>query len=67
MNKSTMHRVTQQYWVTSLPKNPVVAMAYAPFQITNNVYSAEQGMTLGMMSHKLNKSFGAVARGEKNE
>lgn len=67
MNESIMHMVARQYGITPLPENPVVAMAYVPFQIADNVYSAEQGMSVGTMFPELNKPFEAAARGDKND
>jgi hypothetical protein len=66
MNESLMHMVARQYGITSLPENPVIAMAYVPFQISNNVYSAEQGISVGTMFPELDKPFEAALRGEKN-
>lgn len=64
MNDSMMHIVARQYGITPLPENPVVAMAYVPFQISDNVYSAEQGMTVGTMFPELDKPFEAAVWGE---
>lgn len=64
MNKLIMHMVAQQYGITPLPENPVVAMAYVPFQIADNVYSAEQGMSVGTMFPELNKPFEGASWGD---
>ena len=67
MNELIMHMVARQYGITPLPENPVVAMAYVPFQVADNVYSAEQGMSVGTMFPDLNKPFEGAARGDENE
>ncbi|MEE1155426.1 MAG: spore coat associated protein CotJA [Acutalibacteraceae bacterium] len=42
---------------SELPANPVVAMAYVPFQNDDTVYSHEQGFVSGTMFPVLNKPF----------
>ena len=67
MNESIMHMVERQYGITPLPENPVVAMAYVPYQIADNVYSAEQGINTGTMFPELNKPFEGETVGESSE
>ena len=45
--------------ISPLPKNPVVAMAYVPFQQfnANNVYSADRGFEAGTIFPDLDKPF----------
>lgn len=45
-----------------LPYNPVVAMAYIPFQQWNEVYSAEKGLSAGTMFPCLNLPFVGCSR-----
>ena len=40
-----------------LPENPVVAMAYIPFQQYGSVYSAEKALDNGTLFPDLNKPF----------
>lgn len=40
-----------------LPKDPVVAMAYVPFQQFKDVYSAEKGFETGTIFPELDKPF----------
>ena len=42
---------------SELPPNPVVAMAYVPFQKDDTLYSHEQGFVSGTMFPVLNKPF----------
>lgn len=46
-----------EYRVSPLPENPVVAMAYVPFQNPTVIYTAEQGIKKGTMFPDLNKPF----------
>lgn len=46
-----------EYGISPLPENPVVAMAYVPFQQTDRIYSAEQGLNSGTMFPVLDKPF----------
>lgn len=46
-----------EYGISPLPKNPVVAMAYVPYQNAQKLYSAEQGVVVGTMFPCLNKPF----------
>lgn len=64
MDESMMHIVARQYGITPLPENPVVAMAYVPYQIADNVYSAEQGINMGTMFPELSKPFEGESVGE---
>ncbi len=43
--------------MSPLPENPVVAMAYIPYQNMNKVYDDEQGLDTGTMFPELNKPF----------
>ncbi len=67
MNESMMHMVARQYGITPLPEDPALAMAYVPFQIADNFYSAEQGMSVGTMFPELDKPFEAASWGDRNE
>ncbi len=50
--------IKQQYGLEPLPDNPVVAMAYVPFQSEDSkLFSPDQGFALGTMYHALNKPF----------
>ncbi len=42
---------------TALPNNPVVAMAYVPFQLDKTAYSPEQALQAGTLFKTLNKPF----------
>ena len=42
---------------TPLPENPVVAMAYVPYQQFNTVYSAEKALDNGTIFPELDKPF----------
>lgn len=46
-----------EYGISPLPKNPVVAMAYVPYQNNDELYSSEQGIVTGTMFPVLNKPF----------
>lgn len=46
-----------EYGITPLPENPVVAMAYVPYQNAQKTYSPEQGVLMGTMFPCLNKPF----------
>lgn len=46
-----------EYGISPLPENPVVAMAYVPYQNNDKLYSSEQGMVSGTMFPILNKPF----------
>lgn len=46
-----------EYGIRPLPQNPVVAMAYVPFQNAQKLYSAEQGVVMGTMFPCLDKPF----------
>ena len=47
--------------LSPLPSDPVVAMAYVPFQQLKAVYSAEDGLKYGTMFPCLNKPFSGKA------
>ena len=67
MNDFMQNMLKNEYGITPLPSDPVVAMAYVPFQIPENVYSAEQGISVGTMFPELNKPFeGKSIGGEIN-
>jgi len=57
------------FYISPLPKDPVVAMAYVPFQNAKKIYSPEHGFQSGTMFPELNKPFmcGAKERGEQND
>ncbi len=69
MNKSIFDIKAKEYGISPLPENPVVAMAYVPYQTGCDleVYKPEQGICAGTMFPELNKPFapckcgGAVA------
>lgn len=42
---------------TALPANPVVAMAYVPFQLDKTAYTPEQALQNGTLFTVLNKPF----------
>ena len=42
---------------SALPENPVVAMAYIPYQNPQEVYSVEEGINTGTMFPCLDKPF----------
>lgn len=64
MNESMTHIMAKQYGISPLPENPVVAMAYVPYQEKENIYSAEQGISEGTMFPELNKPFEGMTVGE---
>ena len=67
MNDFMQSMLQNQYGITPLPSDPVVAMAYVPFQMPENVYTAEQGISIGTMFPELNKPFeGESIGGEIN-
>lgn len=50
-------------YTTALPENPVVAMAYVPFQTDSTVYDEMQALKYGTLFPVLNKPF--VGRGSR--
>lgn len=64
MNEYMTHIMAKQYGISALPKDPVVAMAYIPYQEQENMYSAEQGISEGTMFPELNKPFEGMTVGE---
>ncbi len=46
-----------EYGISPLPEDPVVAMAYVPYQNCDKLFSAEQGVVMGTMFPILNKPF----------
>ncbi len=64
MNESMMHIMAKQYGISPLPEDATVAMAYVPYQIKENMYSAEQGISEGTMFPELNKPFEGMTVGE---
>ncbi len=70
MNKNIFDIKAKEYGISSLPEDPVVTMAYIPYQLEKNleVYSAEQGICSGTMFPELNKPFKPCScGGNKNE
>ena len=59
MNKNIFDMKAKEYGISSLPEDPVTAMAYVPYQLEKDleVYSAEQGICSGTMFPELNKPF----------
>lgn len=56
--KDMMMIANQQYGIrTPLPADPVVAMAYVPFQQPGKMYCPEQGIVNGTLFPVLNKPF----------
>ena len=43
--------------VTALPSDPVLAMAYVPFQMLERTYEPEQALQTGTLFPELNKPF----------
>lgn len=43
--------------ITKLPENPVVAMAYVPFQVCTEQYDAEKALCQGTLFPNLDKPF----------
>lgn len=68
MNDFVKDTLISQYGISPLPNDPVVAMAYVPFQVADSVYSAEQGLSSGTMFPELNKPFeGETVEGNNDE
>ena len=68
MNDFVKDTLMSQYGISPLPSDPVVAMAYVPFQVADSVYSAEQGLNSGRMFPELNKPFeGETVEGNNDE
>ena len=68
--KDLMKMANSQYGIrTPLPENPVVAMAYVPYQNAVKLYSPEHGIQQGTMFPDLNKPFKAYEGygGKKDE
>ena len=63
INSSNMK--SNQYDISPLPEEVVVAMAYVPYQNPKSVYSAEQGICSGTMFPCLDKPF--MCGGAPNE
>lgn len=54
----TTKELMAQYGIRSaLPEDPVVAMAYVPYQQRGKMYYAEQGLEKGTLFPELNKPF----------
>lgn len=50
--------MSEHYGIPPLPKNPVVAMAYVPYQGSiGNMYHPEKGLNAGTMFPVLDKPF----------
>ena len=43
--------------MTALPADPVVTMAYVPFQLNKTMYDEEQALNAGTLFKDLNKPF----------
>lgn len=67
MNDFVKDTLMSQYGISPLPDDPVVAMAYVPFQVADSVYSAEQGLNSGTMFPELNKPFEGETVGGNND
>lgn len=59
MSEDLFNMKAVEYGILPLPKNTVVAMAYVPYQNSDKIYSAEQGIVSGTMFPELNKPFTA--------
>ena len=62
-----LKKLVGENYIPPLPKNPVVAMAYVPFQNAQKLYSVEQGMENGTMFPELNKEFTGKCTGGDSE
>ena len=59
--------INEQYGLSKLPKTPVYAMAYVPFQAEQpKLYSPDQGLVSGTMFQKLDKPFYGAQCGDKS-
>lgn len=66
MYKNIYDKKYSEYGISKFPEDPVVAMAYIPYQQVKSVYSAEQGLSSGTMFPCLDKPFKGC-RGNRNE
>ena len=57
MDNDMISQKISEYGIRPLPENPVVAMAYVPYQNPTTIYTPEQGMSSGTMFPCLNKPF----------
>jgi len=57
LNDDIFTMKVMEYGISPLPNDPVPAMAYVPFQNSDKMYSAEQGIVMGTMFPVLNKPF----------
>ncbi|MCI9273184.1 MAG: spore coat associated protein CotJA [Clostridiales bacterium] len=58
MQEDMFKMMSTEYGIPPLPKNPVVAMAYVPYQgTTGTMYNPEQGLNAGTMFPVLDKPF----------
>ena len=57
MEKDNFNIQSKNQSIESLPKEPVVAMAYVPYQNPTLIYSAEQGIKRGTLFPCLDKPF----------
>ena len=56
--RDMMRYANMQYGIrTPLPDDPVVAMAYVPYQQQGKMYCPEQGIVSGTLFPELNKPF----------
>lgn len=46
-----------EYRISPLPENPVIAMAYVPYQNAEKLFGPEQGIAAGTMFPCLDKPF----------
>lgn len=57
MEENIYQSKLKEYGISPLPENPVVAMAYIPYQNPVEMYSVEQGIERGTMFPCLDKPF----------
>ena len=57
MENNSMSMQPHRRVISPLPEEPVVAMAYVPFQNPATIYSAEQGLQRGTLFPCLDKPF----------
>lgn len=58
MHDNLFDKIQSEYGIkTPLPEDTTVAMAYVPYQITNNTIDPEQGLDSGTMFPILDKPF----------
>lgn len=47
----------KEYGISPLPEDPVIAMAYVPYQNAKKIYNSEQGFCAGTIFPELDKPF----------